>query len=274
MQDEKHDRSKSKMRVGYIQFNPVFGEKDTNFHQVQKLLKNVHADLLVLPELFATGYTFISHSESRDFAEETGEETTIFLQNIAKDTGAVIVAGLPLKKQDLVYNAAIIVNDHEVLETYEKIHLFNKEKLWFSPGEEGFKVFEIGSWKLGVMICWDWIFPESCRTLALMGADIVAHPTNLVLPYCQKAMTTRCIENHIFAITANRYGIEERGVDKFEFGGQSQITNPWGEVLSSSPKAEDFVEVIDIDPSLSRDKKLTPLNDLFTDRRENYYRFS
>ncbi|MHA1673274.1 MAG: nitrilase-related carbon-nitrogen hydrolase, partial [Promethearchaeota archaeon] len=96
--------------------------------------------------------------------------------------------------------------------------------------------------------------------------------TNLVLPYCQKAMTTRCIENHLFAITANRYGIEERGVDIFKFGGQSQITNPWGEVLSSGPKVGDSVDVIEIDPYLSRDKKLTPLNDLFTDRRENHYR--
>ncbi len=262
------------MRVGYVQFNPVFGARQINFKKVQKLLKNVQADLLVLPELFATGYTFTSKQESHDLAEETGEETTIFLQNLAKDTGAVIVAGLPLKKQDKVYNAAIIVNDHEVIGMYEKIHLFNKEKLWFSPGDEGFKVFDIRPWKLGVMICWDWIFPESSRTLALMGADLIAHPTNLVLPYCQKAMTTRCIENHIFAITANRYGSEARGDDKFEFGGQSQITNPWGEVLSSGPKTGDSVDVIEIDPALSRDKKLTPLNDLLTDRREKYYRIS
>ncbi|MHA1611983.1 MAG: nitrilase-related carbon-nitrogen hydrolase [Promethearchaeota archaeon] len=259
------------MRVGYLQYNPDFGEKEVNFRKIQKLLKNVSTDLLVLPELFATGYTFISKQETHDMAEKIGEETTTFLQNLAKDTGGIIVGGIALKKQDKVYNAAIVVNDEEILGTYEKVHLFNKEKLWFSPGDEGFKVFDIGSWKLGVMICWDWIFPESSRTLALMGAEVIAHPTNLVLPYCQKAMTTRCIENHIFAITANRYGIEERGEDKFEFGGHSQITDPWGKVLASGPKAKDSVEVVDIDPELSRDKKLTPLNDLFSDRREKLY---
>jgi len=64
--------------------------------------------------------------------------------------------------------------------------------------------------RVGMMVCFDWAFPEVARALALKGADLIGHPANLVLTYCQQAMVTRCIENLVFAVTANRYGTEER----------------------------------------------------------------
>ena len=82
----------------------------------------------------------------------------------------------------------------ERIDTYKKIHLFNRENLWFTPGDEAPKVYEIDGVKIGVMICFDWIFPETCRSLALQGMQVLAHPSNLVLPHCQSAMITRCIE--------------------------------------------------------------------------------
>ena len=83
---------------------------------------------------------------------------------------------------------------------YRKIHLFDREKTIFDAGPPQFETFR-ASTRLGVMICFDWVFPEACRVLALQGANIVLHPSNLVRPYCQSAMTTRCIETGIFAIT-------------------------------------------------------------------------
>jgi len=94
------------------------------------------------------------------------------------------------------------------------------------------------------MICFDWIFPEAMRTLALMGAQIVLHPANLVLPYCQDAMVTRCIENRVFEITANRIGVE-RGL---KFTGASQITAPGGIVLHRATKTKEEALAVDIDP--------------------------
>ena len=92
------------------------------------------------------------------------------------------------------------------------------------------------------MICFDWFFPETARSLALLGADIIAHPANLVLPYCQKAMITRCLENRVFAVTANRIGQEKRGEDDFQFTGASQIISYDGKVLSSAPNDKIFVD--------------------------------
>ena len=125
--------------------------------------------------------------------------------------------------------------------------------------------------KVGIMICFDWMFPETMRTLALKGADLIAHPANLVMPYCQKAMVTRCLENHVFAITANRIGTEQRGDDKFIFTGGSQITSCKGELLSSAPKDDVYVDFVNIDVEKAREKELNVYNNIITDRRTEFY---
>jgi predicted amidohydrolase len=91
------------------------------------------------------------------------------------------------------------------------------------------------------------------------------------MPYCQKAMVTRCLENRVFAVTANRVGRESRGADSFAFTGQSQITACSGEVLSSAPKTRRFSAVVDVDIREARNKTINPYNDLFVDRRVPLY---
>ena len=194
------------MKVGYIQTSPIFGEKGQNFQEIEKLITNLKADLIVLPELFATGYTFISKEEVISLAEDLNGETAQFLIKIAQMTGAIVVGGFIEKEEEKIYNSAMIVSSKGVIGSYRKIHLYFKEKLWFSPGDKPLKIYDINRVKIGIMICFDWIFPETARTLALLGADIIAHPTNLVLPYCQNAMVIRCLENRVFAITATRIG--------------------------------------------------------------------
>jgi predicted amidohydrolase len=121
------------------------------------------------------------------------------------------------------------------------------------------------------MICFDWIFPEAARTLALRGAEVIAHPVNLVLPYCQEAMKTRCIENRVYAVTANRIGREQRGVDDFTFTGASQITSTRGKVLSSGPVDSEHRDIVEIDVSEAREKSINPFNHLLSDRRPEFY---
>ena len=122
-----------------------------------------------------------------------------------------------------------------------------------------------------MMICFDWIFPEIARTLALKGADILCHSTNLVLPFCQDAMVTRCIENRVFALTANRVGTERRAGSEFTFTGRSQVVDPKGRIHTRAGTEEEGVFVVDIDPSLARDKAVTEANDIFKDRRPELY---
>lgn len=259
------------MKVGYIQTSPMFGDKKHNFNEVEKLGKNLKADLIVLPELFATGYVFTSKEEAISLAEDIDGETAEFLIKMAKTTEAVLVGGFIEKAEGNVYNSAMITSSNGVLGSYRKIHLYNKEKFWFSPGNKPLKVYEINGVNIGIMICFDWIFPETTRTLALLGADIIAHPANLVMPFCQKAMTIRCLENRVFSITSNRIGEEKRGDDHFKFTGRSQITSYDGEILSTAPMDKSYVDVIDIDFQKARDKKLNENNDIFEDRRVEFY---
>jgi predicted amidohydrolase len=259
------------MKIGFVQTSPHFGEKQKNFRAVEELLAGCKADLLVLPELFATGYTFVSAGEVLELSEVQGEETTFFLQHLAGMCNATIVAGFIERENGNCYNSAMMADASGIIMTYRKLHRFNKEKLWFSPGNRAPEVVTLQGVKIGTMICFDWIFPETCRTLALKGAQIVAHPSNLVLPWAQQSMITRCLENHVFAVTANRIGREQRGSDDFIFTGQSQITGCKGEVLASATDDKACVQIIEIDPSLANDKSVNPYNDLFADRLSGFY---
>src|SRR3989338_6866476 len=260
------------MKIGYIQTSPLFGEKEKNFNQIRKLVGNAKADLIVLPELFATGYTFTSKGEVDDLAETNQEETANFLKEISAKTGAVIVAGFIEKDAGKNYNSSIMVYKTKVIDTYRKIHLFNKEKLWFTPGNKKLQVHNINGMKIGIMVCFDWIFPEVSRTLALNGAQVIAHPSNLVMPYCQQAMVTRCLENRVFSVTANRIGNEKRGKDNFTFTGKSQITSFDGKILSSVPKDKTSVGIVEIDITKANNKMLNDYNDVLKDRREEFYK--
>ncbi len=261
------------MRIGFVQNNPVFGKVQRNLGEVENLLKGQSADLFVLPELFATGYQFVNREEAQGLAELIpGGVTTSLLTSIAKNNQSYIIAGLAEIDGDQVYNSAVITGPDGYIGKYRKIHLFDTEKDCFAPGNLPLQVFNIAGAKVGVMICFDWRFPETARTLALMGADLIAHPSNLVLTHCPQAMITRCLENRVFAITADRVGTEKRTDDEpLNFIGQSQVVDPNGNILYRASMTDEEVHVVQVDLNLARDKCLTPRNHLFEDRREDLY---
>ena len=260
------------MKVGFVQFEVLFGNKEHNLTTVSRLLGTEKADLWVLPELFNTGYLFTSQEELTRLAEDVpGGETTRFLISQATKYNTAIVAGLAEKQKNNFYNSAILVDAGGFKGLYRKIHLFYQEKFWFQPGDLPFQVWDLGMAKIGMMICFDWIFPEAARTLALKGAEIICHPSNLVLPYCQNAMITRCLENHLFAVTTNRIGTEERGEEKLTFTGGSQVTGIKGEILYRASTDREEVAVVDIDPRQAQDKMVTAHNHVLDDRRPDMY---
>jgi 5-aminopentanamidase len=262
------------MRVGFYQFNPFFGQKHLNLEKVAKAVTGVRPDLLVLPELFATGYQFQSRAEALTLSEPvpTGDTTQAMIQ-LSRDQNMYVVAGLAERDGERLYNSAIITGPEGFVGVYRKTHLFFEEKLWFEPGDTGFQVFNTPIGRIGIMICFDWFFPESMRTLTMLGAEIVCHPANLVLPWCPSAMPIRCLENRVFAVTANRTGAESRRNDEaFSFIGTSQITAPDGSILARAPEAEEILLTADVDLAIASDKRLNPYNDLLEDRRPEFYK--
>lgn len=261
------------MLVGFFQSNPVFGEVKRNLDMVSTWLAQVECDLMVLPELFASGYQFVSKQEVESLAEPVPEgPTTRRLIELARARRMHLVAGLPERQEGRFFNSAVLVGPAGFLGVYRKAHLFYEETLRFSPGDSGFRVWDIGVAKVGVLICFDWIYPEAARTLALKGAEILCHPANLVLPHCPDAMVTRCLENRVFSVTANRIGFEERGgKERLTYIGKSEIVTPSGRILHRASNDQEEVAVLDIDPAEARNKCLNPYNDLLYDRQKHLY---
>ena len=263
-------------KIAVTQFNPIRKNVQRNIHTIEKILLGIKADLIVLPELANSGYLYETKEALRNFSEpKDGSGPFISsLITFAQKTEGIIVAGYAESHENGIYNSATAVSSDGVIQNYRKIHLFADEKDLFLPGNSGFNIFSIGNVKVGMMICFDWIFPEAARSLALLGANIIVHPANLVLPYCQDAMVTRSIENHVFTTTANRIGHETIFDKELKFTGMSQITDPSGTILFRGPENKATVHVMEIDPSLAEDKKINPRNDLFKDRCDRYYQLS
>ena len=260
------------MKAGFIQFEPLFGEVDKNLKRVEALIEKADADLLVLPELFNTGYLFISKQEVIDLSEEVPEgKTTQMLCRMARERNLCLVGGLAERSGNKFFNSAVLVSPEGYVGTYRKVHLFFEETLWFDPGDKEFEVYDIGKCRLGIMICFDWIFPESMRVLSLKGADVICHSANLVLPFCQDAMITRCLENRVFAVTANRTGTEKRKEKSLHYTGKSQIVASNADLLYRAGGDTEEIGIVDIDVEAARNKKLNNYNDLFKDRRPEFY---
>ncbi|MEM8610311.1 MAG: nitrilase-related carbon-nitrogen hydrolase [Myxococcota bacterium] len=266
------------MTAALLQFDPVYLDVAGNLDCVEALLDGVDADLVVLPELFATGYFFRSIDDAASVAEPVPDgPTTKRIQQWAAESGATCVAGLPeLGEDGQRYNSAVVVRPDGSTETYRKVHLFYREKDWAASGDLGFRVFDATTrdgtpYRLGVMICFDWYFPEAARSLALQGADVIAHPSNLVRKDCPRSMPIRALENHVVTITANRIGTESVGDETLTFIGQSVICSPEGHSIASAGREETTVLTAEFDPLASRERQLTATNHLFGDRRPEVY---
>lgn len=267
------------MKAAYLQFSPTYLDVKANLRTVASQIQSLEADLIVLPELFTSGYFFRSQDELAQVAEPIPEgPSTEMLRDWASSLDATIVAGLAERAGDHFYNSAVVVRPIETVYTYRKVHLFYEENTLFEPGDLGFRVFEDTTrdgrtYQLGVMVCFDWYIPEAARTLALKGADVIAHPSNLVLPHCPDSMPVRARENHVYTITANRHGEEEKEGETLTFIGMSQVCDPSGAILRRADRSNDEIGIVEFDPHAARDRRLNEHNDVFADRRPETYVF-
>lgn len=260
--------------VAALQVAPDLGDVDVNINRIAELASTADCDLLVIPELASTGYFFLDRDELMDLAEEpdTGP-FCLWVRGHAAAHGRIVVAGFAERAGEKLYNSALIALPDGSYRVYRKTHLFYKERSIFEPGDTGFFIVEWSGVRLGTMICYDWRFPESARTLALRGADIIAHPSNLVAAkrLWGPTMQTRSVENKIITVTANRYGDEVRGDERLSFSGESQIVDMNGSVLALASANGDTVITADVHPEKTRDKSFNPIDHLFNDRRPDMY---
>lgn len=259
--------------AAYLQYEVAFGDWSANAATLRRLLRDApEFDLLVLPELAFSGYDFRGRDELESRAEPFHDgPTATLLRAIARERSAVIVAGYAERAPEGCYNSAMLVCPDGTAHNYRKIHLFNREQDVFLPGDAPPFVVDTPAGRIGMMICFDWFFPETARCLALAGAQIIGHPSNLVLPWCQRAMFARSLENAVFTITCNRIGTEARTDRTLTFTGGSQILNTKGETLASAPTDREALGIAALDPAQADNKDIAGRNDLFGDRRVEFY---
>ena len=260
------------MKIGYVQFAPVLGDLQATLSLLDGLRDRfAKADLVVLPELCNSGYAFTSTSQARELAEDAEDGPFVrYLTKLALARGQHIVAGLDeLDPHDgQLYNSAVLVGPSGLVGKYRKLHLFLNEKDHFQPGNLGLPVFDLGDYKLGMLICFDWTVPEVWRILALRGADVICHPSNLVLPgLAQRGLPIHALLNRVYVVTANRIGQE----GDLRFTGMSLVADPKGNVLKQASESDTEVAVVEVDITLARDKQMTPRNHCFDDRRPEEY---
>lgn len=280
------DARVSPVRVAVVQFEPHVGVENLKANALaveERLIAAADngADLIVLPELATTGYVFENRAEAYDHSEPVpGGRSLEMFARVASERSLYVVGNVVEESEGRLYDTAVLVGPDGYIGRYRKTHLWNTEKLWFTPGDEGYQVFDTPIGRIGLLVCWDIWFPETARIVTQMGADIICIPTGWVWTppplydasgVCMAAHLTYTAAhvNNVFIATADRIG-QERGAG---FMGNSLIagTTGWPIDRIAGPD-EDTIIYADIDLTAARTAPIwNQLNDLHRDRRTDLY---
>jgi predicted amidohydrolase len=270
----------STVRVACQQLAPVVGELDGNRARALAAIDAAAAhgaQVVVLPELVASGYVFRDAEEARGLAEPAAGPTLAGWAGRASAHGLVVVGGFAeLGADGRLYNSAALVDPDGVRAVYRKAHLWDREQLVFTPGGEPPPVLDTLHGRIGAIVCYDLEFPEWVRSAAERGAELLCVPTNWPRGprpagehpmEVMRAMVVAC-SNRMAVAACDRCGTE-RGV---EWVAGTSIAGPDGWLLAGPPAAaEPALVLADVDLAAARDKALGPRNDALADRRPALY---
>ena len=228
------------MRIALYQCPPLPLDVAGNLQRLRETAQQAdNIDLLVLPEMFLTGYN-IGAQAVAELAQAHDDDAAQQIAKLAKATGMAIVYGYPERGADgHIYNSAQLLDAHgKSLCNYRKTPLVGElDHSMFSQGPDSFPVIELNGWKLGLLICYDLEFPENTRRLALAGAEVIVVPTANMVPFEFIAdVTVRCraFENHCYVAYANYCGHE----GEIHYCGQSSIAAPNGKQIALAEQDE------------------------------------
>lgn len=248
-----------KVKIAAVQINPQIMQNRKNLNKVLSALETaagVGAELIVFPECALTGYVFFSRDEAKPFMETIPGPATEELSASCKKRGVYVVVGLLEKEGDRCFNAAALIGPGGLVGKYRKNHLpFLGIDRFVEPGDIPFEVHKTPIGNIGILICYDCTFPESARVLSLLGADILALPTNWPLGR-EKAsdfvVKTRAYENKVYLVAADRVG-EERGT---KFIGNSRIIDTLGNTLAQANSEDEQTIYAEVSLAEARHKRI------------------
>lgn len=271
--------------VACVQTDPVIGDLE---HNIEESITGIRqaaeagARVVVLPECASAGWAFEDANEVRQTAQRANDGPTLeaWAQE-ARRLDLLICGGFSeLGADGQVYNSSALIGRDGIIGVYRKVHLWNREKQLFAPGKLGFPVFETEVGHVGMVICYDMWVPESTRSCALGGADLILAPSDWVanpnrpgdaLPELSTVMCMASAHsNQCFVAACSRVGTE-RGQ---EFIGGSVIVGPHGWPVAGPGVAQPGIAAVAcIDPVGSRaERRNDPFNRPLWDREPEQYR--
>ncbi len=253
----------------YIDAGNPAGNDKRLFEWMEKAMKaDPKPDILVLPEMWNTGYAL---DQIQEIADQDGLKTKAALSSFARKHSVQIIGGSVAEKiGDRVYNTMYVFNrEGKQIASYSKIHLFRlmEEEKHLHAGNKAV-TFELEEGLIGgALICYDIRFPELSRLLALAGAKVLFVPAEWPHPrlnHWRTLLIARAIENQMYVVACNRVGIS----GDTSFFGHSMIVDPWGEVIAEGGEEEAIITG-KLDASLTDSvRERIPV---FEDRRPNLY---
>ncbi|WP_249011926.1 nitrilase-related carbon-nitrogen hydrolase [Conexibacter sp. DBS9H8] len=264
-------------RIACQQIAPVLGELAANAAAAEAAIRaalDAGAEVVVLPELCTSGYMFSGPEQAAGVAIGRADPILAAWAKLARESGAVICGGFCEACADgRLYNSAALFPGAGPPSFYRKLHLWDREKLVFTPGSELPPVIDTAVGRVAAVVCYDLEFPELTRAIALAGAQLLLVPTNW--PHFPRPAGERPAEvvvamatarmNRMAVACADRAGIE-RG-QAWEQGATIVGADGWVAAESREPG----LIVADVDLEAALDKRFTELADAFGDRRSDLY---
>lgn len=261
----------------------------TNVATAERLVRHAAskgAQIVLIPELFE-GFYFCKDQVAEDLDRAipiVGHPTIAHFQKVAAELNVVLPISVFERANNALFNTVAIVDaDGAMLGIYRKSHIPDgpgySEKFYFSPGDTGFRVWKTKHAVIGVGICWDQWFPESARSMALQGAELLFYPTAIGSEpqnpqwdssgHWQRVMQGHAGANIVPVIAANRTGHEVGVVNSVTFYGSSFIADATGAKIAEANRTEEtvLVETFDLDEI----RQLRTSWGLFRDRRPELY---
>ena len=272
---EMHD----KVKIAAVQMEPKIMRNKENLGNILLHIKNAAqngARLIVFPECALTGYVFSSREEAMPYMEPVPGPATEKLTNCCREHGAHVILGLLEIDGKKCFNTAVLVGPGGLVGKYRKNHLpFLGIDRFLDPGDNPIEVLKTPVGNIGIQICYDCNFPEGARVMMLLGADILALPTNWPegrekVP--RYIVAARAYENRVHVVAVDRVGTE-RGT---RFIGQSKIISARGDILAEAGSDSEQIIYGEVSLAEAREKHIVfkPGEfeiDLMRDRRPELY---
>ncbi len=234
------------MRVGFFQYAVVWRDRDANLSYIESKIQDEKFDLLVLPELFTSGYAYDDRKELLPFGEDLSNSPTIkFFTQLMQRCGGYITGSIPELYDGKLYNSSILVGRDGLVASYRKIHVTDYEKRAFTAGNEPIWG-QCGDAKVGLTICFDAWFAPLSSLLRNQGVAIICNSANFGGEVTPTIIPIRALENQCFYINCNRVGTEFFEGEEEAYRGESQIVSPDGKVITKADNKESL-RIIDID---------------------------